>query len=831
VIRLRTLVYLCVAFLGPAGAVSAATTPYLGTPAAIPGTVKVENFDNGGQGLAYFDATPGNTGGAYRSGDVDIEVSSAGGYDVGWVSAGEWLKYTVSVAATGTYSVIFTVASQGQGGTFHLEMNGTNVTGPLTVPNTGGWQSWQTVRATASLNAGQQVARLVMDTLGAVAVGNFGRIQFTVAAPTPSGPTPYTGAPAPIPGMIEAENFDNGGAGVAYADSTPGNAGGAYRTSDVDIERSSEGGYDVGWIAAGEWLKYSVKVAVAGNYTLQLRVASPSGASMHVAFNGPGSVSAPVTVPATGGWQTWKTVSVPATLGAGAQLMTLFFDTPGINLNYVSVTSAAGPPPPPPPPPTGTTITVPAGGNLQAAITAARPGDTILLLPGVTYPGDFVLPAKAASSAFITIRSAAADSSLPPAGTRITPASAPLLPRVRGGVAGMPAFMTALGAHHYRLMFLEIVNTNANNDVIELGDGSAAQNTLSSVAHDLIVDRCYIHGSPAGGQKRGIALNSASTSIVNSYISDIKSSGSDSQAIAGWNGPGPFTITNNYLEASGENVMFGGADPHIANLVPSDITLRQNHITKQTSWRTQTWTVKNLIELKNAQRVTIDGNLIENNWAAAQTGYAIMLTPRNQGGTAPWSTVQQLQFTNNVVRHVGGGFDVLGTDSPLKSGTTNAITVRNNLFLDISAAKYGGSGWLLVTFGGVNIVFDHNTVFTDGTSVIMGDGPAVTGFVFTNNIVPDNAWAVMGSGASPGNGAISKYFPRSTFRRNVFIAGNPSTYPADNDYPASVATVQFVDAANGNYALASTSPYRSAATDGTAIGINQAAINALVPAR
>src|SRR4029079_19590158 len=148
------------------------------------------------------------------------------------------------------------------------------------------------------------------------------------------------------------------------------------------------------------------------------------------------------------------------------------------------------------------------------------------------------------------------------------------------------------------------------------------------------------------------ALNSAATTIVNSYISDIKSKQSDAQAIAGWNGPGPFTIENNYLEASGENVLFGGADPSIANLVPSDISFRFNHVIKPASWRSQGWTVKNLIEVKNAQRMVIDSNLIENNWAAAQAGYAFMLTPRNQNGKAPWSVVQQITVTNNVVQHV-----------------------------------------------------------------------------------------------------------------------------------------------------------------------------------
>src|SRR5207249_4012910 len=150
--------------------------------------------------------------------------------------------------------------------------------------------------------------------------------------------------------------------------------------------------------------------------------------------------------------------------------------------------------------------------------------------------------------------------------------------------------------------------------------------------------------------------------VINSYISEIKTVGQDSQAICGWNGPGPFTISNNYLEAAGENVLIGGADPSIPNLTPSDITFTRNYLAKQVAWRTQGWQLKNLFELKNAQRVVVDGNLMEYNWEAAQAGYAVLFTPRNDGGTAPWTVVQHVQFTNNIVRHVSSAVSILGTD-------------------------------------------------------------------------------------------------------------------------------------------------------------------------
>jgi hypothetical protein len=799
-------------------AAAAATTPYSGTPLAIPGTVEAEYFDNGGEGNAYHDSSPGNAGGAFRSSDVDLQVASGGGFNIGWVTAGEWTRYAVTVKTAGTYTVRVRVAASGQGGTFHLEMNGSNVTGPLAVPNTGGWQNWQTVSKAIALNAGVQSLRLIADTTGAGAVGNFDSIQFTLTAGTVAA-SPFSGTPTAIPGTVQAEAFDNGSAGVAYQDSTAGNAGGAFRASDVDVQASAGGGYNVGWTAAGEWLQYTVNVATAGSYTAQLRVAATAaGSRIHLEMNGT-NVTGAMTVPNTGGWHNWQTISQPITLAAGPQVARLVFETAGSNLDSFQILSVVATPPPP----TGATISVPAGGNLQAAIDSARPGDTILLTPGATYIGAFVLPVKSGAS-YITIRSGAPASALPAEGVRVGPQHAPQLAKIQGGFAGAPAFVTAHGAHHWRLQWLEIVDTWAHGNIIEFGDGSARQNTLASVARDLVIDRCYIHGHPTNGQKRGIALNSGTTSIINSYISDIKSSEEDSQAIAGWNGPGPYTIVNNYLEAAGENFLLGGADPAILNLVPSDIVFRHNHVKKQPSWRNQAWTVKNLIELKNAQRVVIDGNILEYNWAAAQTGYAVVLTPRNQDGRSPWSVVQQVQITNNLIRHVAAVFKVLGTDDIHPSRPLNDITIRNNLALGVSRTAWGGNGQFLITLGGSNIKVDHNTVFTDGTSVLYADGPSVSGFVFTNNIVPDNLWAVMGGGASPGNGTIAKFYPGSTFLKNVFIGSSAATYPAGNFYPATIAQVGFIDPA-GNYRLSATSPYVSAATDGTAVGANIPAIN------
>jgi hypothetical protein len=467
----------------------------------------------------------------------------------------------------------------------------------------------------------------------------------------------------------------------------------------------------------------------------------------------------------------------------------------------------------------GSTITVNAGDDLQRAINNAHAGDTLLLQAGATFSGNFVLPAKS-GTAFITIRSSAPDGALPDGSTRIDPSFAANLPKLRSPNTSA-ALATAPGAHHYSLQCLEfLANVLGQGDVLMLGDGSSAQHTLAVVPHDLVVDRIYLHGDPTVGQKRGVSLNSKSTTIMNSYIAGIKSDGQDSQAIAGWNGPGPYTITNNYLEAASENFLLGGADPSIPGLVPSDITFTHNYLTKQLAWQSQpNWNVKNLLEIKNAQRVTIDRNVFERNWVAAQSGYAVLFTPRNQGGTAPWTVVQQIQFTNNLVRHVSSAINILGTDNEHPSLMTNNIAVLNNLFDDVSGSKYGGDGrFVLVTRGGANLTFDHNTVIQDGWTALYADTTAVTGMTFTNNIIPDYSWAIMGGNTAPGNPTIQRYFPGSQFADNIIAGANPAVYPAGNYYPASLSAVGFVDMPGHNYTLSTGSQYAQGATDGTAVG-------------
>jgi hypothetical protein len=474
-------------------------------------------------------------------------------------------------------------------------------------------------------------------------------------------------------------------------------------------------------------------------------------------------------------------------------------------------------------------LQVPEGSDLQQALDRARPGDTILLRPGARYIGNFVLPRKDGSQ-YITIRTADVNG-LPAAGTRVHPSHATALAKI-GSPNGQPALRTAPGAHHWRLQVLEFLpNRNGAGDIVALGDGGRDQRDRSQVPHDLIVDRCYIHGDPTAGQKRGIALNSGTTTITGSYVSDMKVRGQDAQAIAGWNGPGPYTIENNYLEAAGNNFLLGGADPSIEGLITEDVTFKRNHLSKPVAWRDQGWTVKNLFELKNARKVLVEGNVMEYAWRDAQVGYAVLFTPRNQDGGAPWATVEDVTFRYNIVRHAGGGMQIIGPDTNNPSGPTRRILVTHNLFYDIDSKKWGGTGaFVLIGEGPSEITIEHNTVSQSGNILMAYGGTRnnpkpIPGLRFRDNLIRHNEYGVHGDDRAPGQDTLDSYFPGALFQSNAIAGGDSRRYPSGNTFLSEDEFAsQFVNAAAGDFRLKPGSRFRSAASDEKDLGADMAAL-------
>jgi ELWxxDGT repeat protein len=143
--------------------------PFRRTRVAARTTVQAEDFDRGGEGLAYHDADAFSHRGLYRPAEaVDLDATASGGYQLGWAQPGEWLNYSLDIAATRAYTLELSLASLGPGGTLHIELDGADLSGPIRVPDTGGWDRWQTVVGPPlQLPAGRHTLRLVLDSAGA----------------------------------------------------------------------------------------------------------------------------------------------------------------------------------------------------------------------------------------------------------------------------------------------------------------------------------------------------------------------------------------------------------------------------------------------------------------------------------------------------------------------------------------------------------------------------------------------------------------------------------------------------------------------------------------
>lgn len=463
--------------------------------------------------------------------------------------------------------------------------------------------------------------------------------------------------------------------------------------------------------------------------------------------------------------------------------------------------------------PSGRTINVPAGGNLQAALNDARDGDEIVLAAGATYKGNFTLPRRSTSNGWVTIRTSAL-SQLPAEGVRVSPSNAGSMPKIVSA-NNEPAIRTAPGASGYRLVGLEVTYDRAVAEaytLVAIGSSGSSQDQLSEVPTRIVLDRMYVHGNSTVSFQRCVALNAARAAVIDSYLSDCHAKGFDSQAIATWNGPGPIKIVNNYLEAAGENVMFGGADPSISQLVPSDIEIRGNHFFKPLAWQSTAWTVKNLFELKNAQRVLVEGNVFENNWVQAQTGYAILFQAVNQSGGAPWSRIQDVTFRHNIVRNSANGFTILSRAGNNVAEPTRRVLVENNVLLNIGDPALGsGGGRALLILGDLeDLTVRGNTMHAKHSAVFLGGG-VKTRLTIENNIFTKSSYGLFGDAKGEGKVAFATYAPDGKFLNNVLAleSSKVSQYPTDNAYPARDADIGFVNLPSWDLRLSSSSPYRS----------------------
>ncbi len=268
---------------------------------------------------------------------VITEASSEGGKNVGAISPGDWMDYSVNVPAAGSYKFNFRVA--GPGGQFQLKNASGTVLATVTTPKTSGYQGYTTVSVNANLAAGQQTLRI-----HAVSGGyNINWFELVGGSTASTGTTSGTV-------RIEAENYAN-----MYG---------------VITEASSEGGKNVGAISPGDWMDYSVNVPAAGSYKFNFRVAGPGG--QFQLKNASGTVLATVTTPKTSGYQGYTTVSVNANLAAGQQTLRIHAVSGGYNINWFELvggsTAPTGPSTPTPPATTNPTPAPTPSGPISSNI-------------------------------------------------------------------------------------------------------------------------------------------------------------------------------------------------------------------------------------------------------------------------------------------------------------------------------------------------------------------------------------------------------------------------------------------------------------------------------
>jgi hypothetical protein len=419
--------------------------------------------------------------------------------------------------------------------------------------------------------------------------------------------------------------------------------------------------------------------------------------------------------------------------------------------------------------------------GLTAALAAVQCGQTIALDAGVTYSGNFTLPAKGCDSAhWVTIKTTG---TIPAEGTRITPCYANL-----GSLTGRPAYACASpsaqmaklvgtggaavpialaeGADHYRLIGLEITrpSDNTTQGTLILGGNQASK---------IIVDRCWVHGVATAETRRGVWMSGWTyAAIIDSYFTDFhcnqNGACSDSQAFAGGTGnynQGPIKIVNNFVESAAEGSIWGG---DVGTTVPVDLEFRRNHYWKPFQWMPGHagyvagtggsgghMVVKNHLELKNTLRTLIEGNLLENVWGGdSQEAYPITITPVNQASGCSVCSVNDTVIRYNKAAHMGGGLEFV----PNLAGTTSGSSSRryvahDNLYDDLDNVAYTAGGvplyftnsWHDNNYGDVSVT--HNTILPQRNTfayphTVFFDHDTVYGelhgtFNFSDNLIPN----------------------------------------------------------------------------------------------
>jgi len=407
--------------------------------------------------------------------------------------------------------------------------------------------------------------------------------------------------------------------------------------------------------------------------------------------------------------------------------------------------------------------------DLVEAINNAKCGDTLLLPAGATFEVASLPSKKCDDHHYITIRTDTPDSKLPPEGTRVSPAWAgvaslpgrPTFAQPQGGVAKLLATLEvkdpsgAVVGDHLRFIGIEWTS-RAEANIMRL---------ISTEHSDhVIFDRNYIHPAEGAELAHGVGMVEGAhfVAVINSYVSGfncIARSGkcTDATAVGGAHSDEPFgtfKIYNNFLEASGENILFGGAS---SKNNPTDIEIRRNHLYRPMIWKEgepgytpspkgDPYIVKNHFELKSAIRVLVEANLLENSWGGfSQRGFSMLLSARSQASNCPICRVNDITLRYNRIHNVAGVFQISNSHATKGKGVAadgGIYSIHDIVADDIHEEDYRGGGLFLMLLSAAppihDLQIDHVTSFGPGVlASIMVKGEEadkLKDFTITNSV-------------------------------------------------------------------------------------------------
>lgn len=368
--------------------------------------------------------------------------------------------------------------------------------------------------------------------------------------------------------------------------------------------------------------------------------------------------------------------------------------------------------------------------QLDTAISNAAAGDSLALSPILNYPRA------------LTIKKSIRLLGVSTGSGRVTKEEK--LASFAGGIR--------VSADRVVLNNLEVKNVNLTTDI------------LVNVGKSLIADRVRVLGDPVGGGKRAIAANGEDQTFVRCFVDDIGRVGQDTQAVCSWDaGPG-LSIIDSYLGAAGQSVMLGGADSLSSARVPSKVTIQSCQLTKNPAWFGMGWQIKCALELKSCVDVLVDDCDLEYaGIAAGQGAFLIVATPRNQGGKAPWSSVQRVTVQHCRGRFAGGILNMLGTDDTPNnpSGPLDTLRLTDSSFTDIDPKGItAGAGRLFVfNSGPKNVTLDNLTVAGQNLSALGYFIQPAPGLTMTRLTMPVSryGWKIDAGGA--GAKALKAFMP------------------------------------------------------------------------